>query len=283
MKLCRFGPRGAERPGMIDADGVLRDLSGVKSSLGPADLSPRGLASLAAVDPRKLPAAPEGSRLGAPVEGIGKYVCIGLNYSDHARESNLPIPTEPIIFSKAVTAICGPNDDTIMPVGCTRLDWEVELALVIGTQARNVPVETALDHVAGWCLANDVSERAFQMQSSQWDKGKGCDTFGPLGPWLATRDEIADPLDLDMWLDVNGKRMQSGSTRTMIFDPATIVSYVSRFMTLMPGDVIATGTPPGVGMGIRPEPVFLKAGDVVELGIAGLGSQRQTVLAHPGA
>ena len=283
MKLCRFGPRGAERPGMIDADGVLRDLSGVKSSLGPADLSPRGLASLAAIDPRKLPAAPEGSRFGAPVEGIGKYVCIGLNYSDHARESNLPIPTEPIIFSKAVTAICGPNDDTIMPVGCTKLDWEVELALVIGTQARNVPVETALDHVAGWCLANDVSERAFQMQSSQWDKGKGCDTFGPLGPWLATRDEIADPLDLDMWLDVNGKRMQSGSTRTMIFDPATIVSYVSRFMTLMPGDVIATGTPPGVGMGIRPEPVFLKAGDVVELGIAGLGSQRQTILAHPGA
>lgn len=277
MKLCRFGPKGTERPGMIDADGVLRDLSGVKSSLGPADLSPRGLASLAAVDPRKLPAAPEGSRLGAPVEGIGKYVCIGLNYSDHARESNLPIPTEPIIFSKAVTAICGPNDDTIMPVGCTKLDWEVELALVIGTQARNVPVETALDHVAGWCLANDVSERAFQMQSSQWDKGKGCDTFGPLGPWLVTPDEVGDVGNLRLWLEVDGRRYQDGSTRTMIFGVARIVSYVSGFMSLQPGDVITTGTPPGNGLAQDP-PVFLKPGNVMRLGIDRLGEQRQTVV-----
>lgn len=280
MKLCRFGPKGTERPGMIDPNGTLRDISALKPRLQATDLSPEGLAALAAIDLAKFPAVPEGTRYGTPIEGVGKYICIGLNYSDHAKESNLPIPSEPIIFLKAVSALCGPNDDTLMPVGCTKLDWEVELAIVVGSEARNVPAERALDHVAGWCLANDISERAFQMQSSQWDKGKGCDTFGPLGPWLVTKDEIADPCNLDMWLDVNGKRMQSGNTRTMIFDPATIISYVSRFMTLMPGDVIATGTPPGVGMGIKPQPVFLKEGDVVELGIEGLGRQRQTVVAR---
>ncbi|RDW14665.1 fumarylacetoacetate hydrolase family protein [Paracoccus thiocyanatus] len=277
MKLCRFGPAGQERPGMIDAAGGLRDLSALKARLTGADISPASLSALAALDATKLPLVQGNPRLGPPLEGIGKYICIGLNYSDHAAESNLPIPPEPIIFMKAVTAICGPDDDTVMPQGGSRLDWEVELAIVIGTIARNVTRESALDHVAGWCLANDISERAFQMQSPQWDKGKGCDTFGPLGPWLVTRDEIADVNDLDMWLDVNGERRQTGNTGTMIFDPATIVSYVSRFMTLMPGDVIATGTPPGVGMGMKPDPVWLKPGDVVELGIEGLGRQRQTI------
>jgi 2-keto-4-pentenoate hydratase/2-oxohepta-3-ene-1,7-dioic acid hydratase in catechol pathway len=218
-----------------------------------------------------------------PVAGVSKVVCIGLNYADHAAEAGLSAPEEPIIFLKPSTALCGPDDDTVQPPGSTRLDWEVELGVVIGTTARHVPQAAALNHVAGYCVVNDVSERAFQFQSSQWDKGKSCDTFCPVGPWLVTRDEVADPQALGMWLDVNGRRMQDGSTRTMIFGVAELVSYCSRYMTLLPGDVIATGTPPGVGMGIKPEPVWLKVGDVVELGIDGLGRQRQHIVAHPGA
>ncbi len=279
MKICRYGEPGRETPGLIDAAGRLRDLSGRRRDLTGADLSPASLAELMAIDPATLPLVQGSPRFGVPLAGIGKYIGIGLNYSDHAAEAGMPAPSEPIIFLKAITALCGPNDDTVPPPGSTRLDWEVELALVIGSRAANVTVAAALDHVAGYCLANDVSERAFQLQSSQWDKGKGCDTFGPLGPWIATRDEVPDPQALAMWLDVNGRRRQSGNTRTMIFDVATIVSYVSRFMTLVPGDVIATGTPPGVGMGIKPTPVYLKPGDVVRLGIAGLGEQRQRVAA----
>ncbi|MBN9046793.1 MAG: fumarylacetoacetate hydrolase family protein [Rhizobiales bacterium] len=280
MKLCRFGPVGNEKPGIVDSSGSVRDISALKPSFTAGDLSPASLAALATLDPGRFPVVEGEFRYGLPFEGTGKYICIGLNYSDHAAESNLPVPNEPIIFMKAITAMCGANDDTIAPPGFSKLDWEVELAIVIGSMARNVPADRAFDYIAGYCVANDVSERAFQTQSSQWDKGKGCDTFGPLGPWLVTKDEVPDPQALDMWLDVNGRRMQNGNTRTMVFDVKTIVSYVSRFMTLMPGDVIATGTPPGVGMGIKPEPVYLKIGDVVELGIAGLGRQRQTIVSR---
>lgn len=280
MKLCRIGQPGQEKPALVDGSGQLRDLSGVLPEIDGSALSKASLAKLTALDPASLPLVSGSPRYGVPVAGSSKFVCIGLNYSEHAAESNLPTPPEPIVFLKAPSAICGPNDDTIVPLNSTKLDWEVELGIVIGEVGRNLSLDNALDAVAGYCVVNDVSERAFQMQSSQWDKGKGCDSFGPTGPWLVTKDEIPDPQQLGMWLKVNGATMQDGNTRTMIFDVKTIVSYVSRYMTLMPGDIIATGTPSGVGMGKKPEPIWLKAGDVVELGIAGLGSQKQTVVPY---
>lgn len=279
MKLCRYGASGQEKPALVDNAGKLRDVSKIIRDIDPAALAPEALAKLAATKPESLPLVEGNPRIGVPVAGISKYVAIGLNYSDHAAEANMAVPTEPIIFFKALSCLCGPNDDTVQPRSSTKLDWEVELAVVIGRKTQYVSEDKALDYVAGYCLANDVSERAFQLQSSQWDKGKGCDTFGPLGPWMVTRDEIPDPQALDMWLDVNGKRMQSGNTRTMIFGVKKIVSYCSHYMTLLPGDIIATGTPPGVGMGKKPEPVWLKPGDVVTLGIQGLGEQRQKVVA----
>jgi len=282
MKLCRYGKSGFEKPGMIDSEGRLRDLSKVVENIGPNELSPRGLKMLAKVKPDSLPVIANNPRLGVPFVGIGKFVAIGLNYSDHAKEAGQPIPSEPIVFMKATTSISGPNDDVIQPRHSTKLDWEVELGIVMGTKAQYVSEADALEHVAGYCVVNDVSERAFQLVTSQWDKGKGFDTAGPIGPWLVTTDEIKDPQTLDMWLDVNGKRMQSGNTRTMIFSCAHIVSHVSQYMTLMPGDVITTGTPPGVGHGIKPNPVYLKPGDVMTLGIRGLGEQRQKVVAYSG-
>jgi 2,4-diketo-3-deoxy-L-fuconate hydrolase len=282
MRLCRYGKSGFEKPGVVDAEGRLRDLSKVVKNIGPNELSPRGLKMLLKIKPESLPVVNGDQRLGVPYVGIGKFVAIGLNYSDHAKEANQPIPSEPVVFMKATTCISGPNDDVVQPQGSTKLDWEVELGVVIGAKAQYVPEDKALGHVAGYCVVNDVSERAFQMQSSQWDKGKGCDTFGPIGPWLVSTDEIPDPQTLDMWLDVNGKRMQTGNTRTMIFSVAKLVSYVSHYMTLLPGDIITTGTPPGVGLGIKPNPVFLKPGDVLTLGIKGLGEQRQKVVAWTG-
>ena len=282
MKLCRYGKDGYEKPGMIDGEGKLRDLSKVVQGIGPNEISPRGLKMLSKVKPESLPVVSNNPRLGVPYVGIGKFVAIGLNYSDHAKEAGMPIPAEPIVFSKATSCISGPNDDVIQPKGSTKLDWELELGVVIGSKAQYVPVDAALEHVAGYCVVNDVSERAFQLATSQWDKGKGFDTAGPIGPWLVTTDEIRDPQNLDMWLDLNGKRMQSGNTRTMIFSVAQIVSHVSQYMTLLPGDIITTGTPPGVGMGIKPNPVWLKPGDVLTLGIRGLGEQRQKVVAWPG-
>lgn len=282
MKLCRYGNPGQEKPALVDAQGKLRDLSTVIEDIDPTALSRDALAKLTATKPESLPLVEGTPRIGVPVNGISKYVAIGLNYSDHAAEANMAVPSEPIIFMKALNCLCGPNDDTVQPKNSTKLDWEVELAIVIGTRALYASEDKALDYVAGYCLANDVSERAFQLQSSQWDKGKGCDTFGPLGPWLVTGDEVGDPQGLDMWLDVNGKRMQSGNTRTMIFGVKKIVSYCSHYMTLNPGDVICTGTPPGVGMGKKPEPVWLKPGDVVTLGIEKLGEQKQKVVAYRG-
>jgi 2-keto-4-pentenoate hydratase/2-oxohepta-3-ene-1,7-dioic acid hydratase in catechol pathway len=279
MKLCRWGRNGFEKPGMVDAEGRVRDLSKVVAQIGAAELSPRTLKRLAKVKPETLPVVANSPRLGVPYTGIGKFVAIGLNYSDHAKEAGWPIPSEPVVFMKATTSISGPHDDVIQPRHSTRLDWEVELGVVIGTVARYVNAADALGHVAGYCIVNDVSERAFQMATSQWDKGKGFDTAGPIGPWLVTTDEITDPQSLDLWLDVNGKRMQTGNTRTMIFSVASIVSHVSQYMTLLPGDIITTGTPPGVGLGIKPDPVFLKPGDVMTLGIKGLGEQRQKVVA----
>jgi 2,4-diketo-3-deoxy-L-fuconate hydrolase len=282
MKLCRYGNAGSEKPGLVDSAGKLRDISGVIKDLNPSALGPDALAKLAGVKPESLPLVQANPRMGAPVGGISKYIAIGLNYSDHAAEANMQVPTEPIIFMKALSSICGPNDDTVQPKNSTKLDWEVELAVVIGRRALYVSEDRALDFVAGYCLANDVSERAFQLQSSQWDKGKGCDTFGPLGPWLVTKDEVPDPQNLDMWLDVNGQRMQSGNTKTMIFGVKKLVSYCSHYMSLLPGDVICTGTPPGVGMGKKPQPIYLKPGDIVTLGISGLGEQRQRVVAYEG-
>lgn len=282
MKLCRYGNAGEEKPGIIDSAGKLRDLSKVVGDIDPAALSPDSLKKLAAYKPESLPLVEGNPRMGVPVKGISKYVAIGLNYSDHAKEAGMAVPTEPIIFMKALSSICGPDDDTIQPKNSTKLDWEVELTIVIGRKAQYVSEEDSLNYVAGYCLANDVSERAFQLQSSQWDKGKGCDTFGPLGPWLVTSEEVGDPQNLDMWLDVNGQRMQSGNTRTMIFGVKKIVSYCSHYMTLEPGDMICTGTPPGVGMGKKPEPVWLKPGDTVTLGIEKLGEQRQKVVAYRG-
>ncbi len=282
MKLCRYGKDGFEKPGMIDAVGKLRDLSKVVASIGPNEITPRGLKMLSKVKPESLPVVSNGPRLGVPYVGVGKFVAIGLNYSDHAKEAGMAIPTEPIVFSKATSSISGPGDDIIQPKGSTKLDWELELGVVIGTKAQYVSVDNALEHVAGYCVVNDVSERAFQLATSQWDKGKGFDTAGPIGPWLVTTDEIPDPQVLDMWLDLNGKRMQAGNTRTMIFSVAQIVAHVSQYMTLQPGDIITTGTPPGVGMGIKPAPVFLKPGDVMTLGIKGLGEQKQKVVSYPG-
>lgn len=278
MKLCRYGKDGYEKPGVIDAQGKLRDLSKIISNIDASTLAPRELERLAKIKPESLPLVTGNPRMGVPFTGISKYVAIGLNYSDHAAEAGMAVPTEPIIFMKATTCICGPDDDTIQPRNSTKLDWECELAIVIGSKAQYVSEEDSLNYVAGYCVANDVSERAFQLQSSQWDKGKGCDTFGPLGPWMVTKDEIPDPQNLHMWLDVNGKRMQDGNTKTMIFGVKKLVSYCSHYMTLLPGDIICTGTPPGVGMGIKPNPMWLKPGDVVELGIAGLGQQRQKIL-----
>lgn len=281
MKLCRHGPSGQERPGLIDAQGRLRDLSAHVGDLDGCALSDAALARLAALPPDSLPLLPPDTRLGPPVAGVGKYLAIGLNYRDHAAEAGLPIPSEPIVFMKATSCLSGPNDDIVKPPHATQLDWELELAVVIGRRVSHVPLGQALDHVAGYCIAHDVSERAFQFQSSQWDKGKGCDSFGPLGPWLVTRDEIPDPQNLAMTLDVNGQRRQTGHTGQMIFGVAEIVAYCSRYMTLHPGDVICTGTPPGVGMGIKPAPVWLEVGDTVRLWIDGLGEQRQRVVAHP--
>jgi 2,4-diketo-3-deoxy-L-fuconate hydrolase len=277
MKLLRFGTAGQEKPGVLDSQGRVRDLSGVVVDIDGAALSDESLARLRALDLDALPLAPDGVRYGPCVGKVGKFLCIGLNYADHAAESGLPIPDEPVLFTKAISAITGPNDTVLKPRGSTKLDWEVELGVVIGKTASYVEEQDAEAHVAGYCVINDVSERAFQIErGGTWDKGKGCDTFGPIGPWLVTRDEVADPADLKMWLTVNGKTFQNGSTATMIFKPAFIVAYVSQFMTLHPGDVISTGTPPGVGLGQRPE-VYLDVGDVMELGIAGLGQQRQVV------
>ncbi len=280
MKLLRYGLSGFEKPGVLDRQGRLRDLSGVVEHVTSEHLSDRGLAKLAKINPESLPLVTGSPRLGVPYLGISKFIAIGLNYADHAAESGVPVPSEPILFSKATTCINGPSDDIVIPRTSTKTDWEVELGVVIGTKAQYVTQDKALGHVAGYCVINDVSERNFQLErGSQWDRGKGCDTFGPIGPYLVTRDEVPDPQNLDMWLDVNGQPMQRGNTRTMVFGVAHLVSYVSQFMTLLPGDIITTGTPPGVGMGRKP-PQYLKAGDVIALGIAGLGEQRQRVRAH---
>jgi 2,4-diketo-3-deoxy-L-fuconate hydrolase len=279
LKLLRHGPAGQEKPGVLDAQGRIRDLSSTFPDFSADSLTPEYLQTLEKTPLDRLPIVPTTSRLGTPYKGMGKFIAIGLNFSDHAAESGLPVPTEPIVFMKATSCIMGPNDDIMLPRGSLKTDWEVELGVVIGRTARYVSEEHALDHVAGYCLVNDVSERAYQMErGGTWDKGKGCDTFGPFGPYLVTADEVGDPQSLDMWLDVNGERMQTGNTRTMIFSVRTLVSYVSQFMTLDTGDLITTGTPPGVGMGRKPAPVYLKAGDVVELGISNLGTQRQTVV-----
>jgi 2-keto-4-pentenoate hydratase/2-oxohepta-3-ene-1,7-dioic acid hydratase in catechol pathway len=278
MKLLRFGPSGSEKPGLLDADGQIRDLSGIVDDIAGDVLSDAGLAKIAAIDPATLRLAPAGSRYGPCVGRVGKFICIGLNYADHAAESNLPVPDEPVLFMKATSAIVGPNDEVLKPRGSTKLDWEVELGLVIGRHASYVTEAEALDYVAGFCTINDVSERNFQTErGGTWDKGKGCDTFGPLGPWLVTKDETGDVNNLTMWLDVNGKRFQNGTTSTMVFKPAFLVHYVSQFMSLHPGDVISTGTPPGVGLGQKPDPIYLNVGDVMELGIENLGTQKQIV------
>jgi len=277
MKLCRYGARGTEKPGLVDADGRIRDLSGVIADLTPAEVTPAALARLAAIDPAGLPLVEGEPRYGVPVAGIGKFIAIGLNYADHAKEAGLAPPPEPIFFTKAISCLTGPNDPVMIPKDSEKTDWEVELGIVIGKTCRYVEQADALDHVAGYVLANDVSERAFQKElGSQWDKGKGCDTFGPVGPWLVTADEVGDCQDLDMFLDVNGKRMQTGNTATMIFPVAECIAYVSRFITLHPGDLLITGTPPGVGEGQKPDKIFLKAGDTMHLGISKLGEQRQT-------
>ncbi|PWC49965.1 fumarylacetoacetate hydrolase family protein [Azospirillum sp. TSA6c] len=278
MKLLRYGPPGQEKPGLLDADGRIRDLSTHVDDIAGTALLPEGLDRLRAIDPASLPLVEGNPRLGPCVGQVGKMVCIGLNFSDHAAETGMAVPPEPIIFMKATSAIVGPNDPIELPRGSEKTDWEVELAFVIGKTAKYVSEDEAMDHVAGYCIVNDVSERAFQIErQGQWTKGKSCDSFGPTGPWLVTRDEIEDPQALKMWLEVNGHRYQDGSSATMVYGVRYLVSYLSRFMSLQPGDIVSTGTPPGVGMGQKPQ-VFLKAGDVVELGIEGLGTQRQTVV-----
>jgi len=278
MKLMRYGAKGAEKPALIDAQGQVRDLSSVIPDITAQTLAPATLAKLRALDPASLPQVAQPGRVAPPWSGMGKFICIGLNYADHAAESGLPVPAEPVVFMKTTSAVVGCNDPVVLPQDSVKTDWEVELGVVIGEKARYVSEADAMKHVAGYCVVNDVSEREYQIErGGTWDKGKGCDTFGPVGPWLVTADEIADPQDLEMWLEVNGKRYQNGSTRTMVFGVAQLVSYVSRFMTLYPGDLISTGTPPGVGMGQKPAPVYLKAGDEMKLGIAGLGEQRQRV------
>jgi 2-keto-4-pentenoate hydratase/2-oxohepta-3-ene-1,7-dioic acid hydratase in catechol pathway len=279
MKFLRYGAVGAEKPGLLDSDGKIRDLSGHIADLSGAALAPDALAKLASIDVSTLPVVEGSPRLGACVAGTGKFICIGLNYSDHAAETGATVPPEPVIFMKATSAIVGPDDNVVIPRGSEKTDWEVELGFVIGKTAKYVSEADALDYVAGYCVSHDVSERAFQTErSGQWTKGKSCDTFGPIGPWLVTKDEVADPQNLSMWLKVNGETVQNGSSKTMVYGIAFLVSYLSQFMSLHPGDVISTGTPPGVGMGMKP-PRYLKAGDVVELGIEGLGSQKQTFVA----
>jgi 2,4-diketo-3-deoxy-L-fuconate hydrolase len=280
MKLLRYGPIGQEKPGLLDGQGRIRSLSGKFDDLTAASLTPDGLRALRAVDIEKLPLVEGTPRFGTPYGGVEKFIAVGLNYSDHAAESNLPVPSEPVVFMKSTGCIVGPNDDVMLPKDSVKTDWEVELGIVIGSTTRYVSEARALDHVAGYCVINDVSEREYQIErGGTWDKGKGCDTFGPVGPYMVTADEVGDPQELDMWLDVNGKRMQTGSTRTMIFPVRTLVSYISRFMTLRAGDLITTGTPPGVGMGRKPVPVYLKAGDRIDLGISKLGEQSQKVVA----
>lgn len=282
MKLLRYGPRGAEKPGMLDKEGRIRDLSGVVGDIAGSTLLPEGLAKLKALDVATLPRIEGETRYGPCVAQTGKFVCVGLNYSDHAKETGAEPPKEPILFMKATSAIVGPNDDVMIPRNSRKTDWEVELGVVIGREARYVTEADAMDHVAGYCIVNDVSEREFQAErGGQWTKGKSADTFGPIGPWLVTKEEVADPQDLAMWLEVDGHRYQNGSTRTMIFGVRHLVHYISQFMSLQPGDIISTGTPPGVGLGIKPAPVFLKPGQVMRLGIAGLGEQRQNVIAAP--
>ena len=278
MKLMRYGAKGSERPGLIDSQGKVRALSGVVADIGVDELSASGLARLRSVDPATLPLVAQPGRIAPPWSWCGKFLCIGLNYVDHAAEAGMPVPKEPILFMKPISARVGPNDAVVLPQGSVKGDWEVELGVVIGTRARYVSEADALNHVAGYCVVNDVSEREYQLErGGQWDKGKGCDTFGPVGPWLVTTDEITDPQALPMWCEVNGKRMQNGNTRTMVFGVRQLVSYLSRFMTLEPGDLIATGTPPGVGMGLKPQPQFLKPGDTMRVGIEGLGVQQQAV------
>jgi 2-keto-4-pentenoate hydratase/2-oxohepta-3-ene-1,7-dioic acid hydratase in catechol pathway len=279
MKLLRYGPRGAEKPALIAKDGSIRDLSAHVADIGPAELSPAGLAQLAKLDPASLPLVAGSPRLGLPFSGTRQFIAIGMNFADHAAETGQPVPPEPVMFTKAVSCLQGPNDEVMLPRDCTKGDWEVELGVVIGTEARYVEEAAALTYVAGYVVVNDVSERAFQMErSGTWDKGKGCETFGPVGPWLVTSDEVGDPQDLDMWLDLNGERMQTGNTKTMVYPVAHLVSYVSQFMTLLPGDIITTGTPPGVGLGRTPQ-IWLKPGDVMRLGIEKLGEQQQQVVA----
>jgi len=278
MKLLRYGPKGQEKPGLLDANGIVRDLSDLLPDLTSDCLGRATLDKLASVDPSRLPAVEGPVRMAPIVADIGKLICVGLNYSDHAAESGMDVPSEPVLFAKATSSIIGCNDPVVLPRDSVKSDWEVELGVVIGKRARYVEVGQALEHVAGYCVVNDLSEREYQLErGGQWDKGKGCDTFGPVGPWLVTADEVPDPQNLDMWLEVNGKRYQSGNTRTMVFTVAQLVSYISRFMTLNPGDVISTGTPPGVGLGQKPNPVYLRPGDRMTLGIQGLGQQNQTV------
>lgn len=279
MKLVRYGEAGKEKPGILDAQGAIRDLSGVVKDIDASTVTPEGLAKLRGVNVDSLPKVSGNPRLGSPLANVPKLICIGLNYSDHAKESNMPIPSEPVVFMKAISAITGPNDDVKLPKGSKKGDWEVELAFVIGKKAQSVSEDEALNYVAGYMICNDVSEREWQLEhGSQWSKGKSFDTFAPLGPWLVTSDEIADPQSLAMWLDVNGQRKQTGNTNTMIFDVKKLVSYLSYMCTLTPGDVVSTGTPPGVGMGVKPAPQFLKAGDEMRLGIDGLGEQKQKVV-----
>ena len=279
MKLCRYGPKGQEKPGVVDADGRIRDLSSLVGDITADTVRLSQLAKLKAADIAALPVVEGQPRYGVPVANIGKIIAVGLNYADHAAESNLPVPPEPIYFTKATSSLSGPNDDVIKPRDATKMDWEVELGIIIGKTCRYVDVADALDHVAGYVLVNDVSERAFQKErGSQWVKGKGCDTFCPTGPWLVTADELGDPQTLNMFLDVNGQRMQTGNTRTMIFPVAEALSYISRFVTLQPGDMVITGTPPGVGEGKKPDPIYLNAGDVMPLGVSKLGEQKQTVV-----
>jgi 2-keto-4-pentenoate hydratase/2-oxohepta-3-ene-1,7-dioic acid hydratase in catechol pathway len=281
MKLLRFGEAGVEKPGIMDTNGTIRDLSSVLTDIAGDALSDEGITRIAAIDPTTLPSVDADTRLGPCVAGTGKFICIGLNYADHAAETGLDLPPEPVIFMKATSAICGPNDPIVIPRGSTKTDWEVELAVVIGKRAKYVTQAEAMDYIAGFAITNDVSERSFQNErAGQWTKGKSCDNFGQIGPWLVTRDEILDPQNLSMWLTVNGQMMQNGSTKTMVYSVANVVSYLSNFMSLQPGDVISTGTPPGVGMGQNPQQ-YLLPGDVVELGIEGLGRQRQNVIADP--
>jgi ureidoglycolate lyase len=281
MKLLRVGAKGAEKPAILHTDGTYRDLTSVVSDINGATIGPDGLAKIAAADHGSLPVLDQGSRIGPCIGNVGKFMCIGLNYADHAAETGSPIPAEPILFMKATSSIIGPNDDVILPKNTLKPDWEVELGVVIGKQAKYIEEKDALDYVAGYCVVNDLSERHFQIErGGQWTKGKSADTFGPIGPWLVTKDEVADPQNLKMWLEVDGHRYQNGSTKTMIFGVAHVVAYLSQFMSLQPGDVITTGTPPGVGMGIKPEPVWLKPGQTMHLGIEGLGEQRQKTYAY---